>query len=80
MLLSSATSLISSKEATYPGRMLITFWCDSDITFLRGLYLKKCDSTVFLCNVLWLLNLCGAGGDASFAPGPLVYLLTTNAT
>ena len=40
MLLSRAASPISSKEAIYSEHMLITFWCDSDITFLRGL-LKK---------------------------------------
>ena len=50
--------------------MLITFWCDFDITFLCGLLKKIGYSTVFLyiINVFWLLNLCGAGGDASFAP------------
>ena len=37
-----------SKEATYPGHMLITFWCDSDIIFSRGLHRKIGDSTVFL--------------------------------
>ena len=31
----------NGKEATYPGHMLITFWCDSDITFLRGLHKKN---------------------------------------
>ena len=40
MLLSGAASPICSKEATYPGHMLITFWCDSDIPFLRGLHKK----------------------------------------
>ena len=45
--------------------MLITFWCDSDITFLHGLHNKIGDST-----------LCGAGGDASFAPqANLVYII-----
>ena len=34
MLLSRA----ASPEAYYPGNMLITFWFDSDITFLRGLH------------------------------------------
>ena len=47
--------------------MFITFLCDSDITFLPGLHKKIGDSTVFLYNVFWLLNLSGAGGDASFA-------------
>ena len=52
MLFSRArtASPICSKEATYPGHMLITFWCDSDITFLRGLLKKIGDSTVFLYN------------------------------
>ena len=43
-------SPICSKEATYPGRMLITFWCDSDITFVRSLHTKIGDGTVFLYN------------------------------
>ena len=49
--------------------MLIRFWFDSDITFLRGLH-KKMVTVLYLSiiNVFWLLNLCGAGGDASFAP------------
>ena len=52
---------------TYPGHMLIRFWCDSDITFLRRLH--KLVTVVYfsLINVFWLLNLCGVGGDASFA-------------
>ena len=44
--------------------MLIRFWCDSDITFSRGLH-------KYLVTVLYfsIFNvLCGAGGDASFAP------------
>ena len=44
--------------------MLIRFWCDSEITFSRGLHKK-------LVTVLYfsIINgLCGAGGDASFAP------------
>ena len=61
--------LFQRKETTYPGQMLITFWCDSDITCLRGLPKKIGDGTVFsIINVFWLLNLCGADGDASFAP------------
>ena len=40
--------------------MLIRFWCDSNISFPRGLH--KSDSSVFL------YVLFGAGGDASFAP------------
>ena len=40
MLLSRAltASPICSEETTYPEHMLITIWCDSDITFLRGLH------------------------------------------
>ena len=41
---------ICSPEATYPGHMLIRFWCDSDITFSRGLHKKIGDSAVFLYN------------------------------
>ena len=49
--------------------MLIRFWCDSDISFLRGLHKKFVTVVYFsIINVFWLLNLCGAGGDASFAP------------
>ena len=71
MLLSWTASPICSKGATHPGHMLITFWCDPDITFLRGLHKKIGDITVFfyiIINVFWLLNLCGASGDVSFAP------------
>ena len=48
MLLSWTASPIYSKGATHPEHMLITFWCDSDITFLRGLHKKIGDITVFL--------------------------------
>ena len=44
--------------------MLMRFWCDSDITF-------SCDLHTNLVTVLYfsIINvLCGAGGDASFAP------------
>ena len=69
MLLSWAAPLICSKEATYSGHMLITFWCDSDITYWRGLHEKLVTVLYFsIINEFWLLNLCGAGGDASFAP------------
>ena len=55
------------KEATFSGH--IRFWCDSDITFLRSLHKKFVTVLYFsIINVFWLLNLCGAGGDASFAP------------
>ena len=44
--------------------MLIRFWCDSDITFLRGLH-KNLVTVLYLS----IINvLCGASGDASFAP------------
>ena len=36
-------------RATYPGHMLIRFWCDSQITFSRGLH-KNLVTTVFLYN------------------------------
>ena len=44
--------------------MLIRFWCDSEITFSRGLH-KNLVTVLyfFIINVL-----CGADGDASFAP------------
>ena len=66
MLLSRArtASPICSKEATYPGHMLIRFWCDSDITVSRGLHENLVTVLYFsISNVL-----CEAGGDASFAP------------
>ena len=44
--------------------MLIRFWCDSDITFSRGL--RKNLVTVLYYSIFNVL--CGAGGDASFAP------------
>ena len=44
--------------------MLIRFWCDSDITFSRGLHKNLVTVLYFsIVNVL-----CGASGDASFAP------------
>ena len=44
--------------------MLIRFWCDSEITFLRGLHKNMLTVPYFsIINVL-----CGAGGDTSFAP------------
>ena len=50
--------------------MLIRFWCDSEITFSRCL-LKNL-VTVLYFSIINLL--CGAGGDASFAPqANLVY-------
>ena len=54
--------------------MLIRFWCDSDITFSRGLHKNLVTVLYFsMINVL-----CRAGGDASFAPqANLVYLTTT---
>ena len=57
-------SPICPKEATYPGHMLIRFWCDSDITFSCGLHKNLVTALYFsIINVL-----CGADGDASFAP------------
>ena len=63
-LKSLPASHICSKEATYPGHMLIRFWCDSDIIFLRGLHINFVTVLYFsIINVL-----CGVGGDPSFAP------------
>ena len=59
-------STICSKEAAYPAHL--RFWCDSDITFLRGLHEKLATVLYFsIINVFCLINLYGAGGDASFA-------------
>ena len=44
--------------------MLIRFWCDTEITFSRGLH--KNLVTVLYFSIINVL--CGAGGDASFAP------------
>ena len=44
--------------------MLIRFWDDSGITFTRGL--NKNLVTVLYFSIINVL--CGAGGDASFAP------------
>ena len=44
--------------------MLINFWCDSEVTFSRGLH--KNLVTVLYFSIINVL--CGAGGDASFAP------------
>ena len=44
--------------------MLIRFWCDSEITFSRGLH--KNLVTVLYFSIINVL--CGAGEDASFAP------------
>ena len=54
-------SPICSKEATYPGHMLIRFWCDSDITFLHDLH-KIGESTVFLSNKCILIAKSMWGG------------------
>ena len=59
------------KEATYPGHMLIRFWCDSEITFLHGLH--KNLVTVLYFSIINVL--CGAGGDASFAPQANLFVL-----
>ena len=57
--------------------MLIKFWCDSDITFLCGLNKKLVTVLYFskIINVLCLLNLFGAGGDASFAPQANLFVI-----
>ena len=44
--------------------MLIRFWCDSHITFSRGL--RTNFVTVLYFSIINVLR--GAGGDASFAP------------
>ena len=46
--------------------MLITFWCDSDITFSRGLHENLVTVGPLYFSIINVL--CGAGGDASFAP------------
>ena len=77
MLLSRAltASPICSKEANYPGHLLIRFWCDSDITFSRGLH--KNLVTVLYFSII--NELCGVGGDASFAPqANLVFICNIN--
>ena len=58
MLLSRAwtASPICSKEATYPGHMLIRFSCDSAVTFLRGLHKKNGDSTVPYFSIINVIN------------------------
>ena len=44
--------------------MLIRFWCDSEITVSRGLHKNLVTELYYsIINVL-----CGAGGEASFAP------------
>ena len=43
--------------------MLISFWCDSEITFSRGLH-----TNLVMLYFSIIIVLCGAGGDASFAP------------
>ena len=54
--------------------MLIRFWCDSDITFSRGLHKKLVTVLYFsIINVL-----CGAGEDASFAPQANLVSLEAN--
>ena len=71
-LKSFSASPICSKEATYPGHMLIRFWCDSDITFPYGLHTDLV--TVMYVSIINVL--CGAGGEASFVPqAHLVYVV-----
>ena len=67
MLLSRACLLhrfVPRKQLTLAIIMLIGFWCDSDITLLCGLH--KPLVTVLYFSIINVL--CGAGGDASFAP------------
>ena len=56
-------SPICSKEATYPGHMAIRVWCDSDITFSRGLH--KNLVTVLYFSIINVL--CEVGEDERFA-------------
>ena len=60
------------KGNTLSGRVLKSFWCDSDN---KNLYFCTFNNfsgylvTVLyfsIISVFWLLNLCGVGGDASF--------------
>ena len=52
------------RSKAYPSNMLILFCCDSDIAFSLGLHTNLLTVLYFsIINVL-----CGAGGDASFAP------------
>ena len=63
-MVAKSHSPICSKEATNLGHMLICFWCNSDITFSRGLH--KNLVTVLYFSIINVL--CGVGGEASFAP------------
>ena len=53
--------------------MLIRFWCDSEITFSRGLH--KNLVTVLYFSIINVL--CGAGGDASFVPQANLVMIDT---
>ena len=66
---SRAASLICSKESNYPQHMLITFGVILPSHFYV-VYIKKLVTVLYfsIINVFWLLNLCGVGEDASFAP------------
>ena len=63
------TDLFQGSNLPWP----YAFWCDSEITFSRGLQIwwQYCISV--LINVL-----CGAGGDASFAPQANLVSLNNN--
>ena len=66
------TALSISKEATYPGHMLIRFWCDSDITFSRGLHKNLVTVLYFsiinvLCGGRWRRKLCPSGKSSCFS-------------
>ena len=52
--------------------MLIRFWCDSEITFSRGLH--KNLVTVLYFSIINVL--CGVGGDASFAPQANLFIIS----
>ena len=52
------------QESNLPWPYVNRFWCDSDITFSRALHKNLVKVLYFsIIDVL-----CGAGGDASFAP------------
>ena len=63
-----------------PWTCYIRFWCNSGITFSRGLHKKMVTVLYFsIISVFWLLNLSGAGGDGSFASqANLVHLEITD--
>ena len=56
MAVDSHATPICSKEATYPGHMLIRFWCDSDITFSGGLN-KNLETVLYFSIIKYYLGL-----------------------